>query len=79
MFARVIILGVNKKRANGENLIDKNIFHLERRNRFNTLYCEDQELDIKSEWTAGSDIIKNVCEEVLEKTNKKKEWMSHTT
>lgn len=46
MFARVIILGVNKKRANGENLIDKNIFHLELRNRFNALYCEDQELDI---------------------------------
>lgn len=67
------------KGANKENLIDKDIFQLELRNRFNALYCEDQELDIESEWTAGRDIIKNTCEEVLEKTNKKKEWMSHTT
>lgn len=64
------------KGANEEKLIDKDIFQLELRNIFNALYCEDQEQDIESEWTAGRDIIKNTCEE---KTNKKKEWMSHTT
>lgn len=58
----------------------KDIFQLELSNRFNALYWEDQEQDIESEWTAGSDIIKNACKEVLrKKTNKKKEWMSDTT
>lgn len=58
----------------------KDIFQLELSNRFNALYWEDQEQDIESEWTAGRDIIKNACKEVLrKKTNKKKEWMSDTT
>lgn len=57
-----------------KNLIDKDIFQLELRNRFDALYWEDQELDIESESTAGRDIIKNTCEEVLgKKTNNKKE------
>ncbi|XP_062566351.1 uncharacterized protein LOC134228685 [Saccostrea cucullata] len=63
-----------------KNLIDKDIFQLELRNRFSALYSEDQELDIEGEWTAGRAIIKNTREEVLgRKINKKKEWMSDTT
>lgn len=45
----------------------KDIFQLELSNRFNALYWEDQEQDIESEWTAGRDIIKKACKEVLRK------------
>lgn len=43
------------------------------------LYCEDREIDIESDWTAGRDIIKSTREEVIGENSQKKEWMSDTT